>query len=323
MPPGKPMKFYPSEWRADQGLRVCSLAARGLWIECMVIMHEADPYGHLVVNGHPVTDIQLATLTGTDPSTVQLLLRELETAGVYAVSRNKVIYSRSMTRDERRRRDGEKAQKTGAKLPNSRRSQHVENNGKNSPPPEVVGGVVIDSPPGVVEPLATALLSPPLPPLFPPAPPFSPPIIPPISSQAPALGSVGTVVEAVWAMSGVDPGPKRVRGYIDDFGKAREWLEAGYGADEIIAAARSVLTSRKVNDPWSYLGKLMPDLIAAVRAEASRGSAGGDGCGGVPWDQRLSRFKDSGFWLDSWGPKPGQAGCLVPVEILRKHGFGG
>ena len=55
-------KFYPSDWRADQALRSCSVAARGLWIECMCIMHEADPYGHLVVNGRPVTDTLLARL---------------------------------------------------------------------------------------------------------------------------------------------------------------------------------------------------------------------------------------------------------------------
>jgi hypothetical protein len=45
------MKFYPSDWRSDPMLRLCSLAARGLWMEMMCLMHEAEPYGSLLVNG--------------------------------------------------------------------------------------------------------------------------------------------------------------------------------------------------------------------------------------------------------------------------------
>jgi len=50
------MKFYPRDWRGDQALRAVSIAARGLWMECLCIMHEAKPYGHLVLNGQPVGD---------------------------------------------------------------------------------------------------------------------------------------------------------------------------------------------------------------------------------------------------------------------------
>ena len=38
------MKFYPRDWRGDQALRAVSIAARGLWLECLCIMHEARPY---------------------------------------------------------------------------------------------------------------------------------------------------------------------------------------------------------------------------------------------------------------------------------------
>ena len=44
------MKFYPADWRADPALRMCSLAARGLWMEMLSIMHEADPRGSLRTN---------------------------------------------------------------------------------------------------------------------------------------------------------------------------------------------------------------------------------------------------------------------------------
>jgi hypothetical protein len=60
-PAGNPwMKFYPSDWRSDPALRSCTIAARGLWIEMMAIMHEAEPYGSLLVKGKRVDKKQLA-----------------------------------------------------------------------------------------------------------------------------------------------------------------------------------------------------------------------------------------------------------------------
>jgi 5-methylcytosine-specific restriction endonuclease McrA len=93
------MKFFPSDWLADAALRVCGPAARGLWMDCLCLMHSAEPYGHLLINGRPVTDTQLATLTGIDPTTVRSLMTELETAGVFSRNRAGVVYSRRMTRD--------------------------------------------------------------------------------------------------------------------------------------------------------------------------------------------------------------------------------
>lgn len=102
MAPNKPwMKFYPADWRADQALRVCSLAARGLWIECLCVAHTADRYGHLLINGKPVTHEQLAALTGTPSDQVSALMAELESAGVFSRTASGSIYSRRMTRDEK------------------------------------------------------------------------------------------------------------------------------------------------------------------------------------------------------------------------------
>lgn len=103
------MKFYPSDLRAEPTLKMCSWEARWLWMEMICLMHEADPYGHLVVNGNPVTDMQLALLTGADVSTVQRLKSELETNGVFSISKKGIIYSRRMTRDEKKSKDGRKS----------------------------------------------------------------------------------------------------------------------------------------------------------------------------------------------------------------------
>lgn len=91
-------KFYPTDWRSDPALKMCSLAARGLWIEMIALMHEATPYGHLVVSGRSPTDTQLAVLAGALPAQVSELLGELEAAGVFSRTREGVIFSRKMTR---------------------------------------------------------------------------------------------------------------------------------------------------------------------------------------------------------------------------------
>ena len=43
------MKFYTADWRSDPALRMCSMAARGLWVEMICLMHEATPYGQLLI----------------------------------------------------------------------------------------------------------------------------------------------------------------------------------------------------------------------------------------------------------------------------------
>jgi hypothetical protein len=94
------MKFYPADWRADPALRSCSIAARGLWIEMLSIMHEANPRGDLLIKGNQVKPEMLASLTGVDIQTVNQLLEELENMAVFSRRKNGTIYSRRMEKDE-------------------------------------------------------------------------------------------------------------------------------------------------------------------------------------------------------------------------------
>ena len=93
-------KFYPSDWSGDRKLHMCSVAARGLWIELMCVMHEAEPYGFLITDGKPVTNRQIAALVGLPLTDAGKLLAELESAGVYSRDENGVIYSRRMVKDK-------------------------------------------------------------------------------------------------------------------------------------------------------------------------------------------------------------------------------
>lgn len=122
-PAGNPwMKFYPSDWRADPALRSCTIAARGLWVEMLAIMHEAEPYGSLLINGARVDKKRLAALAGIREAECSVLMLELEGFGVFSRDNDGTIYSRRM------RRDAAKAIKD-------------KENGKKGGNPTVKGGV--------------------------------------------------------------------------------------------------------------------------------------------------------------------------------------
>jgi len=103
-------------------LRLCSIAARGLWAEMMCIMHDADRYGSLLVNGRRIDKKQLAGLAGISEKECSVLLLELEGNGVFSRDEDGTIYSRRM------RRDHEKAIKD-------------KENGKGGGNPKLKGGV--------------------------------------------------------------------------------------------------------------------------------------------------------------------------------------
>ena len=100
------LKFFTSDHRADPGLRMCSFAARGLWVDMLTLMHEAEPYGHLLVNGKPPSAKELARLLGGLKREIQTLLNELETNEVFSRREDGVIYSRRMVRDRIRALEG-------------------------------------------------------------------------------------------------------------------------------------------------------------------------------------------------------------------------
>ncbi|MGZ2484309.1 hypothetical protein ACVITL_002832 [Rhizobium pisi] len=122
------LKFYPLDWRGDPKLRMCSMAARGLWIELLALMHEATPYGHLLVTGKSPTDAQIAVLAGAPSDQVTELLGELESSGVFSRTKDGVIYSRRMIRDEKK---SAVARKNGGRGGNPSLSK-----GKGNSPPD-------------------------------------------------------------------------------------------------------------------------------------------------------------------------------------------
>lgn len=102
------LKFYPTDWRADPRLRMCSLSARGLWIDLISFMHEGLPYGHLTIDGVVPTVENIASLVARPMGEVRKALAELEHMQVFSRSESGAIFSRRMVKDqEKAARDSE------------------------------------------------------------------------------------------------------------------------------------------------------------------------------------------------------------------------
>lgn len=132
------MKFYPQDWRADEKLRMCSLSARGLWIEMLAIMHRSEQYGFLLIAGSIPTDAQLAVQVGASPQEVTELLAQLRQADVFSCAANGAIYSRRMTRDNRKSialsKNGKKGGDATARKTAENERLLEQNSGKGSTP---------------------------------------------------------------------------------------------------------------------------------------------------------------------------------------------
>lgn len=93
-------KFWWQDWQRDPALRMCSLAARGAWIEMLCLMADADPVGNLLVNGRSPNMRQLSAVLGCSEREATKLVTELEENGVFSRSDDGTIYSRRMVRDK-------------------------------------------------------------------------------------------------------------------------------------------------------------------------------------------------------------------------------
>jgi hypothetical protein len=101
--PGKPaFQFYPGDWLKDTNLRVCSPAARGVYIDILCLMDQAEKRGILRVKKRAISLKKLSkSIAGCTPK----LIVELIENGVLAQSeRTGTFYSKRMLREELHRR---------------------------------------------------------------------------------------------------------------------------------------------------------------------------------------------------------------------------
>lgn len=290
------MKFYPRDWRGDQSLRAVSVAARGLWIECLCIMHEAKPYGHLVLNGNPVEDDTLARMTGVPVDEVSALMAELRQAGVLSVTGKGVVFSRRMTKDHARAGKGRKAVQ-------KRWTQQAENKEKSAEPNRL--GVTS---PFTQKPEARGQIA---------------------ASQPRATDLLDRLLEAAGIVGNPNPS-------LAFPGEILSLIEAGYDLEtEVLPAIKARPNPRArtwayfVPQIRDYAAKRR-GIVAERAPEPPKADASTvksllkvENWTRDQWAQALEFCRMRGEWQDSFGPPPFADGCLVPPDMLleRDHEF--
>jgi hypothetical protein len=93
-------RWFFNDWMNEVGLRLCSVSARGLWMDMLCIAAAAKRTGYLVgVDGKPVSTSELARITKTPKANVSRWLKELERHGVFSRDPDGTIFNRRMVRE--------------------------------------------------------------------------------------------------------------------------------------------------------------------------------------------------------------------------------
>jgi hypothetical protein len=108
------IQFYPGDWHKDQGVQALDLMQRGAWFELLLMMHDSDERGVLLVNGQPMPDAVIARRLGLDNQTANQILTTLLDYGVASRREaDNALYCRRMVKDERLRQIRTEAGKKG------------------------------------------------------------------------------------------------------------------------------------------------------------------------------------------------------------------
>jgi hypothetical protein len=94
-------RWYFRDWMSDQGVRKCSLAARGLWKDMLCLMADGQPYGHLTHNHKAMPMDVLAHLVGASIDEVTACFEELQTNEVFSLTKKGIAFSRRLIRDKK------------------------------------------------------------------------------------------------------------------------------------------------------------------------------------------------------------------------------
>jgi hypothetical protein len=107
------IQFYSGDWRKDLGVQSLSLHDRAVWFEMLLLMHESEERGYLVLNGKPIKDDILARIIGLDKQILTTALTNIEEAGVSSRREDGAIFNRRMVKDEKLRQVRTEAGKLG------------------------------------------------------------------------------------------------------------------------------------------------------------------------------------------------------------------
>ena len=279
-------KFFWSDWASDPALRICSLAAQGLWMRMLCIAAEADPTGYVTVNGRSLGVTDIARLAGVTETECEPLLAELERNGVFSRTRQGVIYSRRMVRDAKRSLEGRKS-KLDALAANQRRGKEKKSGLKGSLEGVLGGGLTTQKPDAISHKPEAASPKPPS-----------------------RFDEVEAALRGIEGLSAHPVGADPVIGPIVAI------VEQGYDLHtQIIPSIRRQLAKR-TGRPISRWSFFVPGICEDAKTPQSSAPPPA-AAPAVDWATRLRGARNGRYWsTPKWGPFPHTPGCLVPPELL-------
>lgn len=145
MPKLPAIQIYPGDWKKDPAVRVCSIAARGLWFEILLSMFDCPERGILKTGDQAWGLPEIAAAAGIPISSAANLLAELEKNGVFSRREpDGAIINRRMVRDEEVRRNANDRVKRFRNADETRMkhasSFSVSPSDQNTPLPPAVAG---------------------------------------------------------------------------------------------------------------------------------------------------------------------------------------
>ena len=108
------IQFYPGDWHKGQGDQALDLLQRVAWVELLLMMHDSDERGVLLVNGAPRPDAVIARRLGLDNQSANQILTTLLGFGVASRrDTDGALFCRRMVKDENLRQIRSEAGKKG------------------------------------------------------------------------------------------------------------------------------------------------------------------------------------------------------------------
>lgn len=297
-------KFFWADWRAKPALQLCSLAARGLWIEMLTLMADT-PDASVRVNGAAATIPQIAELCRHRGQDVEPLLAELEANGVFSRDADGVIYSRRMRKDLLKLRRSSAGGKKSAAV---RRS---------------TGKLIPTTSKGVLEVGALTTINH-QPESINHQPQKPPPTFEEKIRKVDRLGSV-LGVDLTTARNGHRFIGDLARLQADGFDFDLDILPAVEARRASGAIPRDLASLEYFRKPIEAQKEARLLALAATQARAAAPLEDTDAIG---WDKRLKYWLEGGYWPAKYGPRPRSGECAaapdrVAIALARWEEQGG
>lgn len=99
-------QFYPGDWLKDPALRMCSPAARGVWMDLLCLLHECPQRGVFrIKKGAEMLPVSVKNISNSIAGCKPKMVQELINNGVvYTARKDDALYCKRLVKDELHRR---------------------------------------------------------------------------------------------------------------------------------------------------------------------------------------------------------------------------